>query len=47
MNRNSLYILVGALLIAVIGFGVYTYREQTKPGVELKLDENGVSLKQN
>ena len=47
MNQNSLYILIGALLVIVVGFGIYTYREQTKPGVELKLNENGVSLKQN
>jgi len=47
MNRNGLYVLVGALLVVVIGFGVYTYREQTKPGVELKLNGDGVSIKQN
>jgi hypothetical protein len=47
MNRNGLYVLVGALLVIVVGFGIYTYREQSKPGVELKLNEDGVSLKKN
>ncbi len=47
MNRNGLYLLVGALLVAVIGLGIYAYREETKPaGVELKIGEGGVSIQQ-
>jgi len=47
-NSNVLYALVGALIVVVIGFSVYAYREETKPkGVELKLDQNGVSLQNN
>ena len=45
-NRNGLY--VGALIVIVIGFGVYTYREETKPaGVEIKIGEGGVSVEEN
>ncbi|MBA8876622.1 hypothetical protein [Phyllobacterium myrsinacearum] len=44
MNRNSLYLVIGALLVVVIGLGVYTYREENKPGVELKIGEGGVSI---
>lgn len=48
LNTNALYVVIGALLVAVIGFGVYAYREETKPqGVELKLDNNGVSIQKN
>ena len=47
-NRNGLYMIVGALIVIVIGLGVYTYREETKPaGVEIKIDEGGVSVKEN
>jgi hypothetical protein len=48
MNRNTLYVLVGALIVIVIGLGAYAYNEQTKPkGVEIKLDETGVSIQEN
>lgn len=48
MNRNGLYLLIGALLVAVVGFGIYTYQQEQKPdGVELKMNENGVSLETN
>lgn len=45
MNRNSLYVLLGALIVLVIGFSIYTYKQETKPkGVELKLNEQGLSI---
>lgn len=48
VNRNGLYLIIGALLVAVIGLGVYAYREETKPaGVELKIGEGGVSIQEN
>ena len=48
MNRNGLYFVIGALLVLVIGFGIYVYREENKPsGVEIQLNENGVSIDQN
>lgn len=48
MNRNTLYLLLGALIVIIIGFSVYTYQQETKPsGVELKINENGVSVEQN
>jgi RsiW-degrading membrane proteinase PrsW (M82 family) len=48
MKQNTLYLLIGALVVAVIGLGVYVYREQTKPqGVELKIDDKGISIQQN
>ncbi len=47
MNRNSLYLVIGALIVVVIGLGIYVYREESKPsGVELKIDESGVSIEQ-
>lgn len=48
MNRNTLYLIVGALAVAVIVLGVYVIREESKPdGVEIRLDENGISVEQN
>jgi hypothetical protein len=48
LNRNGLYFIIGALLVAVVGLGIYAYREETKPaGVELKIGEGGVSVEQN
>ncbi|PDQ20488.1 hypothetical protein CN311_13885 [Mesorhizobium sanjuanii] len=48
MKQNTLYLLVGALLVVVIALGIYVYREQTKPkGVELKIDDKGISIQQN
>jgi hypothetical protein len=48
VNRNGLYLIIGALLVAVIGLGVYAYREETKPaGIELKIGEGGVSIEEN
>ncbi|CCV05312.1 conserved hypothetical protein [Mesorhizobium metallidurans STM 2683] len=48
MKQNTLYFLIGALLVVVIALGIYIYREQTKPkGVELKIDDKGISIQQN
>lgn len=48
MNQNRLYLLLGALIVAVIVMGFYIWREESKPdGVELRIDQNGVSVQQN
>lgn len=48
MKQNTLYLVIGALVVAVIALGIYVYREQTKPkGVELKIDDKGISIQQN
>jgi hypothetical protein len=48
MNQNKLYMVIGALLIAVIALGIYVYREESKPdGVELRIDESGISVQEN
>jgi hypothetical protein len=48
LNRNTLYLVIGALVVAVIVLGVYVYREESKPsGVELKIDDSGISIQQN
>lgn len=48
MNQNRVYLLLGALIVAVIVMGFYIWREESKPdGVELRIDQNGVSVQQN
>ena len=48
MRQNTLYLIIGALVAVVIGLGIYVYREQTRPkGVELKIDDKGISIQQN
>lgn len=48
MRQNTLYLIIGTLIAVVIVLGVYVYREQTKPkGVELKIDDKGISIQQN
>ena len=45
MPRNVLYLIVGILVVAVIG--VFIYREQHKPGLEIKADDSGISIQKN
>ena len=47
MKQNTLYLLIGALVVAVLALGIYVYREETRPkGVELRIDESGVALEE-
>jgi uncharacterized protein HemX len=48
MNRNGLYAVIAILLVAIIGFGIYTYQQQqARPGIEVRIDEQGVSIDGN
>jgi len=48
LNKNTLYMVIGALAVVVIALGVYVYRQETKPeGVELEIDNNGISIQKN
>ena len=47
MKQNQLYLIIGALAVAVIALGIYVYREESKPeGVELRIDDSGISIEQ-
>ncbi|CAN7253326.1 hypothetical protein [Neorhizobium sp. LjRoot104] len=46
-RTNNLYLVIGALLIAVVGLGFYVYREETKPkGVELSIGQDGIKVQE-
>jgi uncharacterized membrane protein YsdA (DUF1294 family) len=48
MSRNGLYAVIAILLVAVLGFAIYSYQqEQARPGVEVRIDEQGVSIDGN
>ncbi|WP_164730682.1 hypothetical protein [Pelagibacterium montanilacus] len=48
MNRNTLYILLGALIVVVIGLGIYVYQQESEPsGVQVEINEEGLSVEGN
>ncbi|MGF9562307.1 hypothetical protein [Neorhizobium sp. JUb45] len=49
MSRNNgLYLIIGALIIAVVGLGAYVVNEESKPkGVELSIGQDGVKVEEN
>ena len=48
VNRNGLYLIIGALVVAVAGLSIYAYQEETKPsGVEMRIGEEGISIEEN
>ena len=48
MRQNQLYLIIGALVVAVLALGLYVWREETKPeGVELRIDQSGISIQPN
>jgi len=48
MSRNSLYAIIAILLIAIVGYGIYAYQQQqAQPGIEVRIDEQGVSIDGN
>jgi hypothetical protein len=47
-NQNTLYLVIGALVVAVIALGIYVLNEESKPsGVELRIDKSGISVQEN
>ncbi|MBN9053720.1 hypothetical protein JQ506_04220 [Shinella sp. PSBB067] len=48
MNRNALYMIIGALIVVVAGFSYYAWQQEKKPdGVEIQLNEQGLSIQEN
>jgi hypothetical protein len=48
VSRNGLIAVIAVLAIAVVGFALYTYQqEQARPGIEVRVDETGISIDGN
>jgi predicted negative regulator of RcsB-dependent stress response len=45
MNRNVLYLVIGALVVAASVFGYMLYQERQKTaGVEINVGKSGISI---
>jgi hypothetical protein len=44
MNRNMLYLVIGALAVLAIIVGYMLYQEQQKTGIEIDLGNGGISI---
>jgi uncharacterized protein HemX len=45
MSRNSLYAVIALLAVVIVGFVIwYLYQEQQKPALEIKVNEQGISI---
>jgi len=48
MRQNRLYLVIGALAVAVVLLGIYVWREESKPdGIEIQIDDSGISVQEN
>ena len=48
MSRNLLYAICGVFGVAVVVLGYMVYEDRQKPkGVEIKIDNNGISIRGN
>jgi hypothetical protein len=45
MNRNSLYLIIGALALATVVLSYLFYQERQKTaGIEINVDKSGISI---
>ena len=45
MNRNILYLIIGALIVAIAVFGYQLYQERQKTtGIEINVGNSGISI---
>ena len=45
MNRNTLYLVIGALVVVTVVIGYQLYQErQKKTGIEISVGERGISI---
>ena len=46
MNRNSLLILIGILLVVAVGTS-YLYYQERQSGIDIQIDEQGIKIEGN
>ena len=44
MSRNGLYAVIAVLVVAMAAFAIYTYQQSQRPGIEVRVDEQGISI---
>lgn len=47
MSRNGLYAVIAVLVVAMAAFALYTYQESQRPGIEVRVDDGGISIDGN
>lgn len=48
MNKNMLYVIIGALAVIAIALGIYVWREESQPeGVKIEIGKDGISVQPN
>lgn len=46
MNRNSLLLLIGLLLVVAVGAS-YLYYQERQSGIDIQIDEKGIKIEGN
>ncbi|WP_309667855.1 hypothetical protein [Tabrizicola sp.] len=46
MNRNSLLLLIGLLLVVAVGAS-YLYYQERQSGIDIQIDEQGIKIEGN
>ncbi|KGM85920.1 hypothetical protein rosmuc_04256 [Roseovarius mucosus DSM 17069] len=46
MNRNTLYLLIGLLVVGLVVVG-YLYYQESQSGVQIKIGDQGISIDGN
>ena len=44
MDRNVLYVVIGALAVAAIILGYHVYQERQKTGIEISVGKSSISV---
>lgn len=47
MNRNLLYLVVGALIVIVAVLGYRYYEDSQRTGIDIQLNGSGISIQGN
>lgn len=48
MKQNQLYLVIGVLAVVVVGLVAYLVWDASRPsGIEIRIDEGGVSIEEN
>jgi len=46
MNRNTVFVVIGVIGIAIGVFGYWLYQEQHRSGVDIRIGPGGVSIQE-
>jgi hypothetical protein len=46
MSRNFLFVLIGVLAVCAVGAG-YLYYQERQSGIDIKIDEHGLTIEGN